>query len=208
VAANFLGSGDDVEAVQASQEPDATVLAESVGAPARFAAVYERHLDAVALYLIRRVGGGLAEDLAAEVFVRAFRARASYRPMHETARPWLFGIAANLVADHRRAERRRLRLLQRIAATAPSGTGSETPGLSADLVRCLLALPSADRDALLLVAWGELSYEETATALGVPVGTVRSRIARARSRLTEAIGERDANPGGERSAAAGGGAHV
>lgn len=192
----------------ASHEPDATVLAESVDLPARFAAVYERHLDAVALYLTRRVGGGLAEDLAAEVFVRAFRARGSYRPVHETARPWLFGIAAHLVADHRRAERRRLKLLQRIAVTAPAGTGSETPGLSAELVRCLLALPAADRDALLLVAWGELSYEETATALAVPVGTVRSRIARARSRLTEAIGEREADPSGDRSAAAGGGAHV
>ena len=179
-----------------------------MGTPARFAALYDRYLEAVALYLARRVGGELAEDLAAEVFVRAFRARASYRPVHETARPWLFGIAAHLVADHRRAERRRLKLLQRIAATPTAGRGPEVPGLSAELVHCLLGLPAADRDALLLVAWGELSYEETATALGVPVGTVRSRIARARRRLGVAIGAPGAQPSGDRSATAGGGAHV
>jgi RNA polymerase sigma-70 factor (ECF subfamily) len=150
----------------------------------RFAIVYERHLDAVAAYLTRRVGGDLAEDLSAEVFVRAFRARASFRPVHDTARPWLFGIAGNLVVDHRRAERRRLLGLQRVARTCPEGVSPELAGISSELAQCLLALPAADRDTLLLVAWGELSYEETATALGVPIGTVRSRIARARRRLS------------------------
>jgi RNA polymerase sigma factor (sigma-70 family) len=165
-------------------ESDVVAIAGSVADPAQFATVYERHLDAVAAYLTRRVGGELAEDLAAEVFVRAFRARASFRPDHDTARPWLFGIAGNLVVDHRRAERRRLRGLQRIAADRPPGVGPELAGISQELSRSLLALTAADRDTLLLVVWGELSYEEAAIALTVPIGTVRSRIARARRRLS------------------------
>lgn len=208
--ANFFDGRDDVGVVQPSGQPDAAAIAESVDRPARFAAVYERHLASVAAYLTRRVGGELAEDLTAEVFVRAFRARGSYRPVHETARPWLFGIAANLVADHRRAERRRLKLIERLAAVAPRGPGTDTPGLSAELARSLLRLPAADRDALLLVAWGELSYEETATALGIPVGTVRSRIARARSRLASAVAvaERQTRSAGDPAPVTGRGANA
>ena len=184
IVANFSVAPNVVGVVDGSVESDAVAIAASVADAARFATVYERHLDAVAAYLTRRVGGELAEDLSAEVFVRAFRARASFRPDHDTARPWLFGIAGNLVVDHRRAERRRLLGLQRLASAGPEGVAPELAGLSSELARCLLALRAADRDTLLLVVWGELSYEETATALGVPIGTVRSRIARARRRLS------------------------
>jgi RNA polymerase sigma factor (sigma-70 family) len=178
-----------------SRDTDAAILAASATVPSRFAALYERHLPTIARYLARRVGPELAEDLAAEVFVRAFRARERYRPEHDSALPWLFGIAGNLVADNRRAERRRLELLARLArerrdldpgAPAANAIGPELAG-------ALRRLASADRDALLLVVWGELSYEETALALGVPVGTVRSRIFRARRRLAGALGE-DAAP--------------
>jgi RNA polymerase sigma-70 factor (ECF subfamily) len=169
--------------------PDAVLIAASVADPHRFSAVYERHLDAIVRYLARRVGSQLAEDLAAEVFVRAFRARESFTARYETALPWLLGIANHLVGDHRRAERRRLAALQRIVAAEPSVAVAELGGLSADLVRCLRRLPSIDRDALLLVVWGELTYGEAAMALDVPIGTVRSRIARARARLSRALGE-------------------
>jgi RNA polymerase sigma-70 factor (ECF subfamily) len=128
------------------------------------------------------------EDLAAEVFVRAFRARERYRAERDSALPWLLGVANHVIADHRRAERRRLAALERLAHSAPRPSEQEDAGLGSELVRELRRLPSADRDALLLVVWGELSYAEASSALGVPLGTVSSRIARARRRLAGAIG--------------------
>jgi RNA polymerase sigma-70 factor (ECF subfamily) len=89
-------------------ETDAAILAASAAEPALFSALYERHLAVIAGYLARRVGSELAEDRTAEVFIRAFRARGRYQPDHDSALPWLFGIAGNLIADNRRAERRRL----------------------------------------------------------------------------------------------------
>jgi RNA polymerase sigma factor (sigma-70 family) len=168
---------------------DADVLRESLSQPAMFAALYERHAGAVSIYLIRRVGNGIAEDLTAEVFVRAFRARATYDVRHDTALPWLLGIASNLIADHRRAERRRLAAVERLARTTPAfAPDRHAVELGAELARALRRLPAVDRDTLLLVVWGELSYEEVAVALGVPVGTVRSRISRARKRLAGTAG--------------------
>lgn len=156
--------------------------------PAAFAELYDRHAVRVAGYLAWRVGSELAEDLTAEVFARAFRARRRYRPEHDTPLPWLLGIASHLVADHRRAERRRLRALERLAAITPLVSHDAAPALGAELIAHLRRLPRAERDTLLLVVWGELTYEEAAFALGIPVGTVRSRIARARRRLAAALG--------------------
>jgi len=170
-------------------ESDAAVVADSLDQPARFAVLYERHLPTVERYLARRVGSELAEDLTAEVFVRAFRVRGRFRAEHETALPWLLGIASHLVGDQRRAEQRRLASLRRLASTISAEAHDDLAIVAPDLVRKLRRLPAADRDALLLVAWGELSYEETAVALGIPLGTVRSRIARARKRLANPVGE-------------------
>ncbi len=168
---------------------DAEVIAESVAVPARFGVLYERHLRRVAQYLSRRVGHECAEDLAAEVFVRAFRARARFRADHESALPWLLGIASHLVADHRRAERQRLTAVQQVMAATPPATEDEVALLASTVVERLRELPAGDRDALLLVVWGELSYQEAASALGIPVGTIRSRIARARERLARDLAE-------------------
>jgi RNA polymerase sigma-70 factor (ECF subfamily) len=168
---------------------DARILSESVSEPASFSSLYERHVRAVAKYVSRRVGSDSAEDLTAEVFVRAFRRRAVFRDDHGSAFPWLLGIANNLIADHRRAERRRLEMLQRLAASRPARSETSVGVLAPELVGELLRLPAADRDTLLLVVWGELSYAEAATALSVPIGTIRSRIARARARLGAAIGQ-------------------
>lgn len=163
---------------------DAEALRESLENPARFALVYDRHVAAVHGYLRRRIGDESAEDLTAEAFVRAFRGRARYGVQHDTALPWLLGIASNLIGGHRRAERRRLGTLERLARSADRGEiERERAGVSPHLMHALRRLPNADRDALLLVVWGELSYEEAAQALDVPIGTVRSRIARARTRL-------------------------
>jgi RNA polymerase sigma-70 factor (ECF subfamily) len=168
---------------------DARILSDSVAEPAMFSSLYERHLRAVASYVARRTGPGLSEDLTAEVFVRAFRKRAVFRDEHGSALPWLMGIANNLIADHRRAERRRLEMLRRLATTRPVSAEADAGVLAPELVGELLRLPAADRDTLLLVVWGELSYAEAATALSVPIGTIRSRIARARQRLGAAIGQ-------------------
>jgi RNA polymerase sigma-70 factor, ECF subfamily len=163
---------------------DYDAIASSLTRPEAFAAVFERHHAALHDYLRRRVGSSLAEDLAAEVFAQAFRVRDRYRPLTDDARPWLLGIAGKLVARHRRAEARALAALQREAAAArrqvaSSDAGEEASWLAAGLRR----LSRRDREALLLMAWGELSYAEIACALDIPVGTVRSRIHRARQEL-------------------------
>src|SRR5204862_6813178 len=103
-----------------------------------------------------------------------------YDATREAARAWLLGIAANLLRRHWRSERRRL------DAYARSG-GRDVAELSgpvaAELAAAVKALPRREREPLLLLAWAELSYEEIGVALGVPIGTVRSRISRGRARL-------------------------
>jgi RNA polymerase sigma factor (sigma-70 family) len=166
---------------------DAELLARSVSEPSAFAVLYERHRLAVRRYVARRVGSEAGEDLAADVFVRAFKVRERYRAERDSALPWFLGMANHVIADHRRTEQRRLKALQRLAGAAPRLIEHENRGLGAELVRELRGLSNEDRDALLLVVWGELTYEEAATALEVPVGTVSSRIARARRLLAAAV---------------------
>lgn len=146
-------------------------------------AAYRQHLPAIVRYLRRRLGDDVAEDAAADVFARALRAGQA------VSLPWLFGIAANVIAERRRSERRRLRAMERLAARTPA---AEMPAyaraaLDPALVRALRALDRRDRETILLVVWGELTYEQAAEALAVPVGTVRSRISRARRQLSAAV---------------------
>lgn len=156
-----------------------------------FAAVYERHGPAVVRYLTRRLGSDVGEDAAHDVFVRAFRLRAGYDAARGSVAGWLFGIALNVASEHRRAEGRRLRALERLAGSTPRSAPDAPAGLdlSPTLARALRRLPAKEREALLLVVWGECTYDEAAAALGVPVGTVRSRISRARTTLQDAAGE-------------------
>jgi RNA polymerase sigma factor (sigma-70 family) len=170
-----------------SNSSDAEALARSAVEPSAFAILYERHHFAVRRYVARRVGSEAGDDLASEVFTRAFRGRERCRAEQASVLPWLLGVANHVIADHRRTEQRRLKALQRLAATASQLIEHEDRSLSAELVSQLRRLSGEDRDALLLVVWGELSYEEAATALGVPIGTVKSRIARARRALAAAV---------------------
>jgi RNA polymerase sigma-70 factor (ECF subfamily) len=170
-----------------SNSSDVAVLARSAVEPSAFAILYERHHIAVRRYVARRVGSEAGDDLASEVFTRAFRGRERCRAERASVLPWLLGVANHVIADHRRAEQRRLKALQRLAATAPELIEREDRALSAELVGELRRLSGEDRDALLLVVWGELSYEEAAVALRVPIGTVSSRIARARRALAAAV---------------------
>lgn len=180
----------DVEAMA-----DAEVIARALEQPRWFAVVFDRHFVTIHRYLARRVGAG-ADDLAGEVFRVAFERRASFDASFDSARPWLYGIATNLVRRDRRREERRLRAMQRVAARTRSyedGFDLVDERVDADaampsVARAVAQLPDADRDALVLFAVEGLSYDEVAAALDIPVGTVRSRISRARLRLRELLG--------------------
>lgn len=166
---------------------DAEVIARAQRDPAAFGAIFDRHYDAIHRYLRRRLDAQIAEELAAETFVQALRAVGRYRPGTATdARPWLYGIAANLARRHRRTELRRLRAYARTGRDPLADDHQATPdrvdaaAAGPSLAAALAELRTSDREALLLFAWAELSYEEIAQALDVPVGTVRSRLHRAR----------------------------
>ncbi len=176
------------------QEPDAALIAASIDTPVAFAAVFDRHYDFVHRYLGRRVGFDVADDLVSETFTTAFRVRARYDLAHSDARPWLLGIATNLVRHHRRAEVRRLRAYERLETEAAVGIDEALVAARVDaaaerprIARALARIPDGDRDALLLLAWADLTYAEIAIALDIPIGTVRSRIHRARRRLRELL---------------------
>jgi RNA polymerase sigma-70 factor (ECF subfamily) len=161
---------------------DAEAIERSLSDGMAFAGVFDRHYSAIHRFLSGRVGRDLADDLSSETFAVAFRRRATYDRLREDARPWLFGIAANLLRDHRRSEERRLRAYSR---AAPEIADSEdgAPKLDGPLAVALLSLSVEERNLILLFAWAELSYEQLAEALSLPVGTVRSRLSRTREKL-------------------------
>jgi RNA polymerase sigma factor (sigma-70 family) len=174
---------------------DASVIAQSRHDPERFATLFRRHAPAIMRYVLRRLGRDQADDIVAETFLIAFRHRERYEPTRRDARPWLFGIATNLVRRHRRDEIRMLRALARtgVDPVVESFADQVDDRVSRDSVRPPLAaaiagLPAAQRDVLLLVTWAQLTYDQAAEALGVPAGTVRSRMNRVRKRLRRALG--------------------
>jgi RNA polymerase sigma factor (sigma-70 family) len=191
---------------QRGQPDDAGLIAESCRVPERFGAVFDRHATAIHGYIARRLGRDAADDLVAETFLVAFRQRASYEPDQPSARPWLYGIATRLVSRRRREEVRFFRAIARSGidpAADPvaepvadqSARRADAQALHRRLAGALAVLSPADRNALLLVADG-LSYQEAARALGVPAGTLSSRLARARRTVRAALG--GANPADER----------
>lgn len=176
------------------QYADDVLIRESIRAPERFAPLFDRHATAVHRYLSRRIGES-ADDLLAETFLVAFRVRESFEPLRIDARPWLFGIATNVLRRHVRAEERRYRALARSAGSDRGVHLDEAlddrldaQALRGALAAALASLKPPDRDALLLLAWAQLSYAEIAATLGIPIGTVRSRINRARRVTRSALG--------------------
>lgn len=174
---------------------DAAVIEQSWDEPERFEAIFRRYFGRIHQYLAARVGVRIADDLAAEVFTIAFAQRQRYDLARECARPWLYGIATNLAGTYRRQEQRRYRALARAdaQAVAPSDEDLVTERVSAAaagpaLAAALAGLGSGDRDVLLLVAIAGLDNQEVAQSLGIPHGTVRSRLSRARARLRESLG--------------------
>lgn len=153
--------------------------------------MFERHFETIHRYAQQRLGPGLADDVAAETFTVAFDRREGYDERQLNARPWLLGIATNLMSRHWRNERRRLKAYGaagRFLLAGPDGLDSlASPDLDPEIMAALSELTMEDRETFLLMAWAELGYQEIADALGIPVGTVRSRIFRARQRMREVL---------------------
>ena len=177
---------------------DAALIERSWHEPEAFAALYDRHAAPIHRFAGRRLGDQMADDVVGETFLAAFRRRDRYDLRRADARPWLYGIAANVIGKHRRAEVRMLRAFARTGADPVADGYADrvdsrvcAGAVQRDLAAALAALSAGDRDVLLLIAWADLSYEETAAALGIPVGTVRSRLNRARRKVREALGGQD-----------------
>ena len=176
------------------EEPtDGQLIGESIEDPVRFEVVFERHYERVRRYTQRRVGDSPGEELAARTFLIAFEQRATFRTSQDSARSWLMGIATNLIRHHVRDEHTHLRILEAMPretlSRAPDDEGRLAAlGVWPVLSEELRVLPEGDRDAFLLSVLGDLSYEEVGSALGIPIGTVRSRIHRVRQRLRERLG--------------------
>jgi RNA polymerase sigma factor (sigma-70 family) len=172
---------------------DAEAILASVTDPERFTLVFDRHFPAIHGYLQRRIGPGVAEDLAAEAFVTAFRRREDYDASRASALPWLFGIAANLLRHRQRKERRGLLAFARTGVDpVVEEFGAVDDRVDAQLAgprlaRALASLTPGDREVLLLYAWADLTYAEIAEALNIPIGTVRSRLSRARGSVRELL---------------------
>lgn len=171
-------------------DTDAEIVERSRYGPTAFGELYDRHGPDVYRYAARRAGDFVAEDVMSETFLIAFEGRFDFVGPAGAVRPWLFGIATNLLRRHHRAEARVLRALVKLGGRIeePDLLGAvddrlDAPGNQARIGRALQDLPAIDRDAILLLVWAGLSYEDIATATGVPVGTVRSRINRARRKL-------------------------
>jgi len=158
-----------------------------------FGLLYERHARAIYNYVFRRCADwSLAEDLTSAVFLEAYRRRSTVAIEPDKVLPWLFGVATNVLRNQRRTLRRHDEALRRLPPSEPTQATAAEAAARVDAERrmesvlaALEALPESDRDVLALCVWSELSYEDAAVALRVPIGTVRSRLSRARTRLAE-----------------------
>jgi RNA polymerase sigma factor (sigma-70 family) len=173
-------------------ESDALAVRASITEPERFSVIFERHHRVVWTYLARLAGPDVADEIAGDVFTIAFARRHDFDPDRGQVRSWLYGIASNLLRTRFRSERRaRLAFARAATATAaaePTALIDDAAELAATVLRVRTAMSRLDRDQrelLVLYAWEELSYAEIADVLGIPIGTVRSRLARTRRRLRE-----------------------
>lgn len=172
---------------------DAEIIAASLADPAAFEVIFRRHYQVVRAYLQRRAGLDAGEELAAQTFLVAFDQRRRFRPSYPSARPWLFAVATNLLRHHLRDSTRHRRLTSvdvsfERDAMEDADERVVAAQLRSVLARALASLSVTDREAFLLQSLGDLSNTEIAEALGVPAGTVRSRLHRARHVLREHLG--------------------
>ncbi len=158
------------------------------------ARAFDEHARGLLRYCACRVGPDAAEDVVAQTFLVAHSRRRDFDPTRGAASTWLYGIATRLLRGHRRAESRRL---GRLAQAAQSEVDTDFADGAVDrlhaqanhrrVARAVAKLPARQREVLLLVAMAELEYAEVAAALDIPIGTVRSALHRARTRLRAAL---------------------
>jgi RNA polymerase sigma factor (sigma-70 family) len=161
--------------------------------PSALAALFDRYGDRIYNHCFRHLADWAeAEDATSSVFLEVWRHRRRVRLHHGSALPWLYGVATNVCRNAGRSRRRYLRAVASLPepASEPDHAEQVTDRLGSEArMRAVLAqielLPARERDVLGLVAWAGLTYEQAAAALDVPVGTVRSRLSRARARLTD-----------------------
>ncbi|HSS34195.1 MAG TPA: RNA polymerase sigma factor [Solirubrobacterales bacterium] len=172
---------------------DSEAIAASLAEPRTFGLIFERHFSRIHGYLRRRLDDQLADEVTAQTFLVAFDRRADFDQRRPDSRPWLFGIATNLARNHRRREARELRAIAGMTPDPGFGVDGVEARIDAERMRGLLAqsladLPSEEADVLRLLVWAELDQPEIADALEIPLGTVKSRLSRARGRLQNALG--------------------
>ncbi|WP_067177358.1 RNA polymerase sigma factor [Microtetraspora niveoalba] len=171
-------------------------LADPPDLRAEFEQIFNAHFGEIHRYIARRLSVSVADDLAAEVFLAAYRG--GYDASRGAVRPWLYGIATHLIARHRRTEVRQWKALSRAAQREEQRYKDDAlsrvaaSSLTRTLAGALAGLKRGDRDVVLLSALGGLTHAEVAAALGIPAGTVASRLSRARKQLRKALG--DVNP--------------
>lgn len=184
---------------------DGDLIAASVKRPALFETIFERHYPRVLRFAIGRVGPTDGYDVAAETFVRAFDRRSRFDQERESALPWLFGIAVNIMRERARRRARRARAFERAAGaeTATDAAGHfdgeavdrvDALARSQELQEALAVLTDDEYQVLMLYAIGDMTYADIAVSVGVPIGTVRSRIHRARIKARELLGADESIP--------------
>lgn len=187
---SFSASGHELGEMQLD---DAILWSRSrAGDADAFGLLFERHTRAIYNYCFRRVGDwATAEDLVSIVFLEAWRRRDKELPPDKVL-PWLYGIATNVVRSRRRSERRFAAALNRVPEPRPElGFAEEAVARLDDerqmkyVLALISQLPRHEQDVFVLCAWSDLSYEDAALALCIPIGTVRSRLSRARQHLRE-----------------------
>lgn len=178
---------------------ESTELRLSANEPERFGAIFDAHFAEIHRYVVSRLGPSAADDVVAETFLTAFRNRSRYDVSRGGVRTWMYGIATNLISRQRRFELRSLRAMGRQGAEPPAESHESrvvssvtARAMQPALARAIASLNDGDRDVLLLVALADLNHEEVAAALGIPYGTVGSRLSRARKKVRAALS--DVNP--------------
>lgn len=169
---------------------DAQQVELSLREPECFGPVFDRYFAEIHGYVARRLGRDAADDVAAETFLTAFRSRRRFDASRGTVRAWLYGIATNHMSAYHRQEIRAYRGLARASAQGVEEGHADRVAERVDagvvgreLAGALAELPRGDREVLLLVALGGLSHADVAAALGIPYGTVGSRLSRVRKKL-------------------------
>jgi RNA polymerase sigma-70 factor (ECF subfamily) len=192
-------TGDRRMLLSASDE--SLLQASANGDQRAFSELYERHARAIYNYLFRRLADWSdAEDLTAVVFLEAFRRRSEVVVVEGKLLAWLYGIATNVLRNRRRALWRNRHLVAQLArqpraeVTPDVAARSEAAEQMRSVLKRVAKLPHQQQDVIALCVWSGLSYEEAAAALGVPVGTVRSRLSRARATLDSPLAELDGAP--------------